>query len=324
MGKNVDLLRSISQQAASPEKSVGSHSSSSPQTLEDFAYHTLSAQFHYILTQEDGVMADADPEYLHQMRVGFRKFQAAIEIFGDVIDLPAQFKLKDCKQILKTLGRLRDLDVQLQGLTLKIKNASTPGKKRDLIYLQRDLKQDRRKAFTGVSLTLGQHSAYPNFKRQIKGWLKHPHYSAIAKLPVNYCVPDLLCPWVSKLLLHSAWLISQTAMTPNQFRILHDLRKLCKQLRYQSEFFQDFYPQAFTTWIEEVKGIQSVLGKLQDACVFEQLMAQHQGQSPSRNLEAIAQSPTNPPLGWENFRQRYCNSSFRRDLHELILSPLNQ
>ncbi|NJN23978.1 MAG: CHAD domain-containing protein [Acaryochloridaceae cyanobacterium RL_2_7] len=54
---------------------------SSSLTLGDFAYQTIHEQFDYILAQEKGVIADQDPEYLHQMRVGLRRFQAAITVF---------------------------------------------------------------------------------------------------------------------------------------------------------------------------------------------------------------------------------------------------
>ena len=302
----------------------------SVQKLGDFAHQTLETQFQYILAQEHGVIEDIDPEYLHQMRVGFRKLQAASNMFKDVIKCPPGCS-KDSKLVLKRLGALRDLDVQLQGLTTKIKQASTPGKQRSLIRLQRDLKPVRAKVYKQVYKTLSKGHPYQNFKREMRGWLEHPKYQAIASLPVNYCAPELLSPWMSRLLLHPAWLASPTTVTAKQLHTLHHLRKLCKQLRYQSEFFQDVYPKAFKIWIKEIKAIQSILGQLQDARVFEQLMSEYQGPSVSHNAtvkgaETVStttqlEHSIDLPRNWQHLRQRYRDPTYRHQLHELILTP---
>lgn len=301
------------------------------QCLGGFAHQTLNSQFQYILAQETGVIEDTDPEYLHQMRVGFRKLQAAKSSFDRVIEWPKNYKGKDCKFVLRRLGMLRDMDVQLQGLTKKNSDASTPGQQRSLMRLQRELKSTRGKAYKEVRKTLLKGQSYQNFKHHMKGWLKHPQYQAIASLSVHDCAPDLLLPWLSRLLLHPAWLVSQPAMTPKQLHTLHHLRKLCKQLRYQSEFFQDIYPPPFKKWIKEIKGIQSILGQLQDAYVFDQLMKKYQGKSVSQNRKAIAPKSNfsqahlhdgvSLPEAWEPLRQRYCDPTYRHQLHQLILSP---
>ena len=330
--KYSDVLLQVPKQDFQADLVSVIHQAQSTQSLGDLAYQTLTMQFQYILAQEHGVIKDIDPEYLHQMRVGFRKLQAAITVFSDVITCPATLKLKDCKQVLRNLGTLRDLDVQLEGLTQKIRKAPTPGNQRRLMRLQRDLTPERRWAYKQVCKTLSKRQTYKTIKGQMNHWLKHPQYQAIASLPVGYAAPDLLSPLMSRLLLHPAWLISLTAMTPAQLNTLHDLRKLCKQLRYQTEFFQPFYPKAFKTWIKEIKGIQSALGQLQDACVFAQLIEQYPEKTESVTLRAIA-SPTHAAithlenaasltLEWDQLRQHYSSPIYRRQLHELILSPL--
>ncbi|NJN23976.1 MAG: CHAD domain-containing protein [Acaryochloridaceae cyanobacterium RL_2_7] len=42
---------------------------------------------------------------------------------------------------------------------------------------------------------------------------------------------------MSRFLLHPAWQISESDVMAGQQEGLHDLRKLCKQVRYQGEFF---------------------------------------------------------------------------------------
>jgi hypothetical protein len=42
-------------------------------SVGQFAYQVIAQQYHRMGNQEQGVLADQDPEYLHQMRVGSRR-----------------------------------------------------------------------------------------------------------------------------------------------------------------------------------------------------------------------------------------------------------
>ena len=55
---------------------------------------------------------------------------------------------------------------------------------------------------------------------------------------------------------------------------LHDLRKQIKHVRYQTEFFLDFFSRAYKTQTEEFHTLQDVLGELQDSAVLSQFLAQ--------------------------------------------------
>ena len=178
-------------------------------TLGGFAYQTIHEQFDYILAQEKGVLADKDPEYLHQMRVGFRRFQAAITLFQPAIALPKQLQWKNIKGILRVLGKLRDLDVQLMGLEEKLRKASTPGHQQNLVRLRRDLKQRRRRAYQQVVKLLKKKPLYQTFRCGMSAWFEHPNYQPVANFSLNLCLPELLSPMMSRFLLHPAWHISR-------------------------------------------------------------------------------------------------------------------
>jgi len=48
---------------------------------------------------------------------------------------------------------------------------------------------------------------------------------------------------------------------------LHDLRILCKRLRYTCEFFRDLYGKGMRRFVKSVVELQDLLGAHQDACV---------------------------------------------------------
>jgi CHAD domain-containing protein len=47
-------------------------------TAGNYAHTLIGKQYHHMVQQEQGVLADDDPEYLHQMRVGSRRLSTAL------------------------------------------------------------------------------------------------------------------------------------------------------------------------------------------------------------------------------------------------------
>ena len=111
--------------------------------------------------------------------------------------------------------------------------------------------------------------------------------TAIAALPIQDVLPDLLLPTLSQFFLHPAWLVNTKVkengervliedLTPsqvdlileNQESILHDLRKQAKRTRYQLELFTDFYDRDYQEMIKLIKAIQEVLGDINDSIVL--------------------------------------------------------
>jgi CHAD domain-containing protein len=78
-----------------------------------FAQQVIAEQYQRMVSQEKGVLADEDPEYLHQMRVGSRRLRTALQVFSQVVKLPKQAGTQRIRKIAQTLGALRDLDVQI-------------------------------------------------------------------------------------------------------------------------------------------------------------------------------------------------------------------
>jgi len=289
-------------------------------TFGDYAYLVIETQYRAILQHLTPVLADTDPEHLHQMRVGTRRLRTALQIFGRAIKLPKAAREPQIKALAQVLGQLRDLDVQLADLTETYRPNLDTTEQALLDRVIRKLRKQRRQAYKAVKKTLeGKHLR--SLKTAYEKWLTKPQYTAIAQLPLTALLPDLLSPLLAELLLHPGWLIPAHTSAATDEECLHDLRKACKHVRYQTEFFVPFYGESFQTWIKEIKTLQDSLGKLQDAYVLNDLLQQHlpkKAKMPTLQAQ-IQKIRTDLFSDWDSIRSQYLTTAYRQQLHQMLL-----
>jgi CHAD domain-containing protein len=303
---------------ASLPESVGQQSL----TVAEVSYDLIRQQYDCMIQQEQGVLADQDPEYLHQMRVGSRRLRTALQAFGKVVKLPRAAREKHVGALTKMLGKLRDLDVQIAATRENYYPHLNPAEQKRLDKLLVTLEKQRRQALAEVKTALTD-SDYQRLKDAYEDWLDHPQYTSIAHLPLPLLLPELLSPLLATLLLHPAWLIPVDDISKASNRVLHDLRKTCKAVRYQAEFFIPFYGSTFQDWIEDMKQLQENLGKVQDAWILRKLLLDELGKKANLpDLEKAMQDERVKALAnWETLRHRYLDLDFRCQLHQMILEP---
>lgn len=291
-------------------------------TFGEFAHQVIAEQFDRIIKQEKRVLADKDPEHLHQMRVGTRRLRTALQVFDSAIHLPAIASAKQLRNLARVLGAVRDLDVQIAGLKNDYHPNLDKREQKQLKQVLASLQEQRTVAFADMEKALTGNS-YKKLKSAYKSWLDQPQYTAVAQLPITLLLPDVLSPLLSELLLHPGWLISTEQITPHNSEVLHDLRKVCKHVRYQTEFFTPFYGEDFSQWIKEVKQIQDDLGAFQDIQVLRELLTNELGSKvrlPKMD-ETIQQNQGKALSNWEEIRQKYLDEGFRYHLHQMLLRP---
>ena len=291
-------------------------------TLGEFAHAVIAEQYRAVVKHEKKVIADKDPEPLHQMRVGTRRLRTALQVFDQAIALPKAAAAKQIGSLAKVLGQLRDLDVQIDALQTQYRPDVAETKQRSLDDVIAKLQKERRMASANVKDALTR-SRYQQLKTAYETWIEQPRYTALASQPLQLFLPDLLSPLLSTLLLHPGWLVPADASDADS-ESLHDLRKACKHVRYQAEFFVSFYGEAFQTWINDVKAIQSKLGTVNDSQVLQALLTKHQpkhAQLPELQT-AIHQTQTEAMSDWEAIRLRYLEPAFRQHLRQLLLEPI--
>ncbi len=291
-------------------------------TLGDHAYAMIREQYHRVIKQEKKVLADHNPEHLHRMRVSTRRLRTALQVFDRAIELPKAAAAKRIGSLARTLGTLRDLDVQMADLQNHYRPAINATEQQALDAVIAHLGKHRRAAFSAVEDALTR-SRYRDLKAAYENWLALPRLTPLAAQPIAPLIPDLLSPLLSTLLLHPGWLIQLKDVDADS-DVLHDLRKACKHVRYQAEFFLPFHSDAFKDWIEDVKTIQARLGTMHDSQVLLELLAEL---LPKHTVlpelqAAIAQTQADALADWESVRQRYLDPVFRSHLHHLLLEPL--
>lgn len=309
----------------------------SQEALSHFAHRAIEKHFRKAMKHEEDVLADHDPEALHQMRVGLRRLRTAIQVFGFVTELPKA--VSDCKirKFAQVLGAVRDLDVLKLELTShsELPEAEQKALKRTLKKLEHQRAQD----FHQVEKTLNSRK-YKEFKQAMEDWLALPQLNAIAQLPIQAVLPDILLPLISGILLHPAWLIGVefagdekifAPITPKSIRsqlkqgdLLHDLRKQMKRLRYQTELFTDFYGESYQMQVQEFQNIQEVLGQIQDSVVLQEFLDQHLAESIDKLCPIFAnqldRKRTIAFQNWRSLQEQYLNTEFRDQLRQLVLS----
>lgn len=292
-------------------------------TLGEYARSIIEEQYHSIIKRERKVIADEDPDNLHQMRVGTRRLRTALQVFEAAIVIPKVANEKQVGNLARILGSLRDLDVQTSDLKTVYHPQVKPPEQKLLDQLIKSLQKQRQQAYLNVKETL-EGSRYQTLKKTYENWLKEPQFTAIAQLPIHAALSDLLSPLVSNSLLHPGWMVPANYSSKEEGFELHELRKAFKHVRYQTEFFVSFYGESFKTWVKEIKQLQENLGKLQDSHVLQELL--HENLSKKAELpsldERIRQTRAEALADWDAIRQRYLDPAYRRQLYQMLLEPI--
>lgn len=292
-------------------------------TLGEYAREIIDQQYHHMVSQERGVLADQDPEYLHQMRVGSRRLSTALQVFDRGVQIPQAGQERQVRTLIKALGALRDLDVQITVLREDYYPLLNLSDRKPIDKVLKSLDRQRKGVFAKVEAML-RHPNYEKLKSAYESWLQNPQYKSLSLFPLNLLLPDLLTPLLSSLLLHPGWAIAADKASDLNGEILHDLRKTCKYVRYQSEFFTSFYGKSFKGWVDELKDLQDGLGKVHDLDVLRALLMHNLPKAKviPELLQAMQDDCMEFMMRWEPLRQKYLSPDFRYHLHLMILEPL--
>ncbi|WP_017298108.1 CHAD domain-containing protein [Nodosilinea nodulosa] len=310
-------------------------------TLGKLAHAAIAKYLKHATAYKSLVLADTDPENLHQMRVGLRRLRTAVQVFDAGLELPKAGREAKIARLGKKLGQLRDLDVV--GATLRDRYApDLPDSEQqglDQVLLQ--LANQRHKSFKQVKKLL-KGKPYRQLKQSLSDWVANPTCNALADLPAQQVMPDLVMPLISQLWLHPGWLVgtkvnrsgltvnsrlSQSAATElilEQGTTLHSLRKQVKRVRYQLRLVADLYPDTLDDDIQRLSTLQEILGDLQDSTVLEASIG-------DVLPDAKAQMPTLFALltdrrhrawkQWQGQQQHYLDNAQRQRLRLALLNP---
>lgn len=251
-------------------------------------------------TNEAAALDGSDPEGVHQMRVGLRRFRSAISVFSDL--LPAEqctWLNREARWALGELGPARDLDVFLAELLAPLE-ADRPEDK-DLAVLHTAAEEHLTSAYGRVRQAFSE-PRYTRFLLQLCGWLEDRAWHCAALTPAQVAWLDQpLITLANKLLTNRH---RKTIKKGKNFDQLstekrHELRIAMKKLRYTTEFFSSLYPEkTVQPYVKAMRGLQESLGHLNDVAVAENLLADLTRPQRGKRRPAGLDQAAGKVIGW--------------------------
>jgi inorganic triphosphatase YgiF len=209
-----------------------------------------------LCANEPGVRS-ADSESVHQMRVGLRRFRAAMSVFKELLgDSESEGIKAELKWLTEQLGPARDFDVFVRESVAPLSGTAS-----EIGVLQKDLEHRRdegfRRAFEAVDS-----ERYRKLTLKAALWLANgqwfaasdPLRAASRVRPVASFASEVLSTRLAKIVKKMKKL---KRLDP---RRRHKLRICIKKLRYAAEFFASLFGGA-----KSRKKLAAVLEELQDA-----------------------------------------------------------
>ncbi len=230
----------------------------------------LRAYTQVMQTNEAGIVADLDSEFLHDYRVALRSIRSWLGALKSTIapDLRARFRA-ELSALNRATGELRDMDVL--GGCLEIYLAACPevppAAAAALRHRVQSTREAARAALKTHLLSAEYQSAMQSWGEFLDALGRGKHAGRRGRSPVL----NTVCRALRKRRL--AILRFDPVVARHDPETLHELRKDCKKLRYLLEGFQRLYaPEALQRAVRELKTLQSAMGDTWDLHVHHELL----------------------------------------------------
>ena len=216
-----------------------------------------------IVTHDAGVRAGADPEAVHQARVGTRRLRSDLRAFGSLL-LPAwTASLRDeLSWLADALGRVRDADVLLERLEQRVGRLPAGERAAGEVLVGR--LRDQREGDRRHLLEVLDDQRYRDLLDRLVEAIRHPAVVDGASRPAAKVLPGLAAePWRR---LRKE--VDALGADPEEAQ-LHQVRIRAKRARYAADVAALVAGKPARRFAKAVAGLQEALGALQDAAVSE-------------------------------------------------------
>jgi CHAD domain-containing protein len=215
----------------------------------------------------DEAINPKDIEPIHRLRVSSRRLRTGIKHFRDCLPEKKTRAFEDeIRRLAHTLGKARDLDIQIETLNLlyedDLDQNFKPGYRRLLLRL----KQSRMKAQNKIEKTLAELQD----KSIIKKMRKRLEESASSAEDLYLYTPSLYQRAFAAINADLNGFLSyeEFVHAPENIEKLHAMRIAGKHLRYSLEIFAPVYKDSLIPHIQVMKDIQEQLGMMHDDDVW--------------------------------------------------------
>ena len=263
-----------------------------------FAQELIQRQIRRLGKLQAEVIADRDPEPLHQLRVSLRRLRTAVGQFAPALELPDGVSERRLAAVARRTSLCRDLDVLQQRLREQLLPQLPEPEQRGLEAAMRRLRKDRQQAFESMVEAL-RGGRYLKLLARLHKWQRRPRFTPLGEQPLVAWLTDLQAPFSAGLFLHPGWRVDDPAA-----EALHGLRKRIKQARYSLEGLQPWCAPGVQSWIEELKQAQDQLGDLHDLQVLSLTLTGHESLRKSADLPVLhAELAGRQRLHWQRWRE---------------------
>jgi CHAD domain-containing protein len=221
-----------------------------------------------------------DPEGVHQMRVGVRRFRAAMSLFAALLHDPQSAAIKrELKWLARELAPAREFDVLIERVVMPAKKrairrwSGIPGLVRALLEQREQALAKAQKSVTSVR--------FRKFTRQLTAWLEAGQWTRpeddlacdLGQTPIEvFAAEQLTRRWRKACKERRPF----AQMDPPS---RHRLRIETKKLRYAAEFFARLFPDKKASkrkkkFLTALERLQNSLGELNDIAVDETIITE--------------------------------------------------
>lgn len=259
-------------------------------TVEQGMRRIFAACLDHAQANAQGFLASDDPEFLHQLRVGLRRFKSALKLFRGVVALPPALQ-QSFDDVSALLGAARDADVLLLTTLPDIAEA---GRHAALLqplmdHVQADAQEKRSAARAGLQ-------AEEPGMQALHAWVAGKHWRGDMSRAGRARLRKPLAGFARQAIADAHAVVAKRARKVHKLgghdsASLHRLRIGAKQARYAIGFFADIErPARAARYARRLAAVQEALGALNDAHVAQTLLASftasHPGLAPAAGVVA--------------------------------------
>ena len=239
----------------------------------------FARQLRRMKSHQAGSRTGQDIESVHQMRVAIRRMRSLFNLIGSCYRPKTVAKYsRGLRRIARALGAIRDLDVLIVDLAAFAETLPTDSQPAMAAIIDRlDARRQRHRQSLNA---LFDSKRYARFLRDFTRFCKKAGRGAPelskkeAPHQVRHVLPLLMHDRLARVRAYD------TVLPATEDATLHALRVQFKQLRYAVEHFQPFLGSSARHFLERVKALQELLGRIQDIAVFTEYMAGLDGLPP--------------------------------------------
>lgn len=251
-------------------------------TIEQGMRRILAGCLEHAQANVQGFLDSDDPEYLHQLRVGMRRFKSALKLFRSVVVLPANLQA-GLDDVASLLGAARDAEVLLVATLPRIADA---GKHRAFLqglfdHAEADAKLKRTAARNAVHAT-----RYARMMLALFAWVDGKFWRKDMSQARRARLRKPLPAYARRAVNDAQAVVAKRARKVHKLggrdsAALHRLRIGCKQARYAVEFFGAIErPGKAARYVKKLSAVQDALGMLNDGNVAHNILSSYTASRP--------------------------------------------